>query len=153
MIDRTGSRYRNDISTGNKWTCCFWQTTPGQHLTEVCLLALGLENHNYWNFDSSFYLTEGPEPVAGLVLFYPRGDSPAGLFQVFGPFQMLWTPLLTWGLHYMWFRFDFLDVPAPTNSNHVGSYSWVEPKFSNCVYFLWFLSSLGKATSTNVNIR
>jgi len=57
--------------------------------TEVCLLALGLENHNYWNFDSSFYLTEGPEPVAGLVLFYPRGDSPAGLFQVFGPFQML----------------------------------------------------------------
>ena len=57
--------------------------------TVVCLLALGLENHNYWNFDSSFYLTEGPEPVAGLVLFYPRGDSPAGLFQVFGPFQML----------------------------------------------------------------
>jgi len=57
--------------------------------TEVSFLALGLENHNYWNFDSSFYLTEGPEPVAGLVLFYPRGDSPAGLFQVFGPFQML----------------------------------------------------------------
>ena len=57
--------------------------------TEVRFLALGLENHNYWNFDSSFYLTEGPEPVAGLVLFYPRGDSPAGLFQVFGPFQML----------------------------------------------------------------
>ena len=57
--------------------------------TEFLIVALGLENHNYWNFDSSFFLTEGPEPVAGLVLFDPRGDSPAGLFQDFGPFQML----------------------------------------------------------------
>ena len=55
----------------------------------VPLLALGLENHNYWNFDSSFFLTGDPELVAGLVLFDPRGDSPDGLFQEFGPFQML----------------------------------------------------------------
>ena len=64
-------------------------TNAGSLHTEVRFLALGLENHNYWNFDSSFYLTEGPEPVAGLVLFYPRGDQPTGLFQVFGPFQGL----------------------------------------------------------------
>jgi len=32
---------------------------------------------------------------------------------------MLWTPLLTWGLHYTLFHNDILDVLAPMNSNHV----------------------------------